>query len=35
MSQYYNPNRKRNLYDSDSREVFRLNSPKDIFNEGN
>lgn len=32
MSQYYNPNRKRNLYDSASKEVFRLSRSKiDLF----
>ncbi len=28
MSQYYNPNRKRNLYDKDSKELFRLSRGK-------
>jgi len=32
MSQYYNPNRKRNLYDSNSKELFRLSRSKiDLF----
>lgn len=32
MSQYYNPNRKRNLYDSNSTELFRLSRSKiDLF----
>ncbi|MBU3978789.1 PD-(D/E)XK nuclease family protein [Patescibacteria group bacterium] len=32
MSQYYNPNRKRNLYDSNSAELFRLSRSKiDLF----
>ena len=32
MSQYYNPNRKRNLYDKNSKELFRLSRSKiDLF----
>ncbi len=32
MSQYYNPNRKRNLYDANSEELFRLSRSKiDLF----
>ncbi|MBU1000243.1 PD-(D/E)XK nuclease family protein [Patescibacteria group bacterium] len=32
MSQYYNPNRKRNLYDKNSKELFRLSRGKiDLF----
>ena len=32
MSSYYNPNRKRNLYDENSKELFRLSRSKiDLF----
>ena len=32
MSQYYNPNRTRNLYDKNSKELFRLSRSKiDLF----